>query len=164
MEDAPRCGEYREPTMDEEQRFREPTIVRESFELPKLGLLDPQSIVDVAKSETRISNAGKRGLENGNGNKGLGLEPETNSISKECMNRASVAFSKLDVLGTGLVPLESLNSVFTELGSDFSGDNMDAIRHELEIERDTALSFPEVIDIALYLLSNVEADYEYDNR
>ena len=161
VDGAPTCGEYREPTVEEEARFREPTIACEIFELPVLGLLDPQSIVDVAKSETRINNAGKRGLEMGHKGKNDSIAPETPTISKECMNRAAVVFAQLDE-GDGLVPLSALSPVFTELGSDFTDDNIDAIRQELEIELDTALSFPEAIDIALYLLCNVDQDYEYE--
>lgn len=157
VDGAPTCGEYREPTPEEETRFREPTIAREIFELPELGLLDPQSIVDVAKSETRINNAGRRGLEIGN----KGLSNHETTISKECMSRAAAAFARLDIENEGLLPLAALSPVFTELGSDFTDENIDAIREELEIEFDTALSFPEAIDIALYLLCNVEQNCEH---
>lgn len=157
MDDAPKCGEYREPTKEEELRFREPIIARETFSLPKLGLLDPQAVVDIAKSESRISNAGRRGLEVIS--KGTS-SPASSAISKECLNRAALIFGELSTEGNGLVPLGNLSPVFAELGSDFSKENIDAIKRELEIENETALSLPEVIDIANYLLSNVEPEYE----
>jgi hypothetical protein len=153
VSDAPRCGEYREPSKEEELRFRDPNIVRESFDLPKLGLLDAQSILDVAKSESRRVNAFKRGLESP-GKKGT--VDFTVMIPKENVNRAAVVFSVLDNMKNGLVPLNVLGPVFHELESGFSDDNMDAILIQLEIEFDTALSFPEVIDIATFLLSNPE--------
>ena len=152
VDDAPKCGEYREPTREEELRFQEPTIARETFNLPKLGLLDPQSIIDMAKSESRISNAGRRGLE----------APVATSISKERMCSAALVFGELSRADNGLVILSNLSPVFAELGSDFSQDNIDAIKRELEIDNDTGLSFPEVTDIALYLLSNAESVYEYE--
>jgi hypothetical protein len=158
VDGAPQCGEYREPTSEEELRFRDPIIARESFDLPPLGLSDPQLILDMAKAETRINNAGRRGLEVPKGRE----SPVSVPLSKECMNRAAVAFALLDVKGDGLVPLSLLKPFFEELGSDFTDDNIDAIRGELEIEADTALSFPEAIDIGTYLLTNAEMDYDYE--
>jgi hypothetical protein len=148
-----KCGKYREPTKEEELRFRDPNILRENFDLPKLGLLDAQSILDVAKSESRQLNAYKRGLESP-GKKGT--MKNTIMISKENINRAAIAFSLLDDMKNGLIPLNVLGPVFHELESGFSDDNMDAILNQLEIEFNTALSFPEVIDIATFLLSNPE--------
>mmetsp|Transcript_1633 Transcript_1633/g.1777 ORF Transcript_1633/g.1777 Transcript_1633/m.1777 type:complete len:240 (-) Transcript_1633:147-866(-) len=156
VDDAPRCGEYREPTKEEELRFRDPNILRENFDLPKLGLLDAQSILDVAKSESRQMNAYKRGLE---GLESPGREGTIKNIiiiSKENINRAAIAFSLLDDMKNGLIPLNVLGPVFHELESGFSDDNMDAILNQLEIEFNTVLSFPEVVDIATFLLSNPE--------
>lgn len=150
VDGAPSCGEYREPTRDEEIRFREPTIVRECFELPKLGLLDSQSILDIAKSESRIKNSKRRGLDivSASG------PDSAAAFSKESVGRAAAAFAALDTRGNGLLPLEMLRPVFREIGFLLSDDDLDAIRVELEIDIDTALSLPEVIDIAAYQLSN----------
>lgn len=152
---SPSCGEYREPTKEEEIRFREPSIARQCFELPQLGLLDSQSIMDIAKTETRIVNAARRGLDVA---PTAGAESLGAIISKECISRAAITFAALDINGGGLLPLSALKPVFHELGSDFSDSNIEAIRLELEIEMDTSLSFPETVDIATYLVSNTQQE------
>ena len=45
--DAPRCGEYRDPTIEEEIRFKESKAANQCFKLPMLELLDSQSIVNI---------------------------------------------------------------------------------------------------------------------
>lgn len=111
--------------------------------------------MDIAKSETRIANGVKRGLESP---PKRGLDENNVIISKEAMSRAAEAFAQLDESATGLVPLASLGPFFYELGTGFTEYNIEAIRDQLDIEVDTVLSYPEAIDIATYLLSNVEMD------
>lgn len=114
-------------------------------------MLDSQSILDIAKSESRITNAVRRGLDIV---PVTGSDSATASFSKESLCRAAVAFAAIDTSGKGLLPLQVLRPVFREIGFLFSDDDLDAIRVELEIDIDTALSLPEVIDIAAYQLSN----------
>ena len=113
-------------------------------------MLDSQSILDIAKSESRITNAVRRGLDIASASG----SDSTATFSKESVGRAAAAFAALDTRGNGLLPLGVLLPVFREIGFLFSDDDLDAIRVELEIDIDTALSLPEVIDIAAYQLSN----------
>lgn len=116
--------------------------------------------MDIAKTETRIVNAARRGLDIA---PAAGAGSLKDILSKECISRAAAAFAELDTSGGGLLPLSALKPVFHELGSDFSDGNIEAIRLELEIEMDTLLSLPETVDIATYLLSNTQQETDPDH-
>lgn len=123
VEDEPRCGEYREPKPDEllyeMANFRDPPISRETFPLPKIGLLDPQGTLDFAKTETRLMNATLKGLTHAPDADGLGYSQgpysatsgsNANSplrspvgagapaqVSRDTMTRAKTVFSALEL-------------------------------------------------------------------
>lgn len=128
------------------------TVIR-SFELPMLGLLDAQSIVDSARTESRILNGASKALEvthiHSESTSALPFTPSEGNLS-----RAAIAFSSLDSTEDGLLPLNALKPVFFELGSDFLPDDVEAIAKELELDMCTSLSFQEVTDMAAYLLTN----------
>lgn len=123
------------------------------FELPILGLLDAQSIVDTARTESSVLNGACKAIEVTHINN-ESTNPLPNTLLEGNISRAAVAFSALDSSEDGLLPLKALRPVFLALGSDFSTDDVEAIAVELELDVCTLLSFQEVTDIATYLLSN----------
>lgn len=148
--DAPRCGEYRDPTTDEEIKFKDQKVSIQRFQLPILGLLDSKDTTDDTKRKSRILNVAGKGLQVAR------IHSESTSsppmvLSKERISRAAIAFCALNSSEEGLIPLNALKPVFSELGSDLSEDDMEAIAMELDIDMGTLLSFTEVADIAAYL-------------
>lgn len=161
--DAPRCGEYRDPTTDEEIKFEEPKVSNRRFELPILGLLDTKYTTDDAKRESRILNVAGKGLQVAHiHSESISAPPMV--LSKERTRRAAIAFSALNSSEEGLIPLKALRPVFSELGSDLSEDDMEAIAMELEIDLGTLLSFTEVADIAAYLSTNSQNSLKKGSR
>lgn len=142
-EDQPRCGEYREPSSEEATRFCEPTVRKESFGLPELGLVDAREVVGIATATTRSENAARRGIANA-------------YISPEALLDAKRVFVQLDVHGSNLVPFYSIPPVLLALGvSSIAMLSFDDLQQELELERDQPLSYVECIDIGQLLLDNM---------
>jgi len=177
VEDEPRCGEYRDPTRDELQhemaKFREPPIPHESFPLPKIGLLDPQGTLDLAKTQTRLMNATLKGLsmtDDFRRSTGGGVDATgPRGVAPGALARAQAAFARLELDtrdgsseatmgGPPAVPFCHLGPVFDALlaGDQPDGaqqvrltdEDMEDIMAQLEIDADTPLSFPEVVEIA----------------
>ena len=98
------------------------TVIRR-FELPMLGLLDAQSIVDTARTESRVLNGASKALEVTHIHS-ESTSPLPNTLSEGNISRAAVAFSALDSSEDGLLPLKALRPVFLALGSDFSTDDV----------------------------------------
>ena len=51
-----------------------------------------------------------------------------------------------------VLPLSSLGMVFSDLGVELTAENLEDICDQFEIARSTELTFPEVVDIASFLL------------
>ena len=128
------------------------TVIR-SFELPMLGLLDAHSIVDTARTESRIINGAGKASEVTHINS-ESTSPLPFTLSGWNISRAAIAFSALDSSEDGLLPLNILKPVLWELGSDFLSDDVEAIAKELGLDMCSLLSFQEVTDMAAYLLTN----------
>jgi hypothetical protein len=148
VDDEPRCGVYRAPNREEESKFRDPSIVREHFNLPELGLKNAQSVVDMAKSETRLMNATLKGVAGE-----TALVPES-MPTEESMNRAKELFSSIcDHHGTAM--LMSMGPVFNELaGVQMVHADLIELSHQLEIGPETPLTFPDAVDIVAFVRSS----------
>jgi hypothetical protein len=149
MDDEPRCGVYRAPNREEEAKFREPSIIRESFSLPELGLKNAQSVVDTAKSETRVMNATLKGVASER------LVPAESSLPPEhSMQHAKEIFASI-CDHSGAAFLISLGPVLMELlGTELTRDDVVELAQQLEIGPDTPLTFPDVVDIATFIRGN----------
>lgn len=141
--DAPRCGEFRDPTPDEENRFGETAIRKGKFNLPNLGLADSRSVLDSATMETRIQRAVDAGMSRG-------------YIEKSAVDRAEPLFNKLSHPVSHTAPLCGLGHVFEALGVELSEETLDGIAEQFEINISTELSFPEVVDIVSFILGEDE--------
>ena len=140
-ENAPKCGEYREPTIEEMERFRTPNVRKQNYTLPGLELQNSRAVLDFSISEIRLDASERRGLAN-------------NNISKESLDRAKEAFLATDTEHSGLVSIYNLQDVFIELGLSLTDDDINTIINDLELDDDAKLSFPEMIDIVNFITAN----------
>jgi hypothetical protein len=144
-EDQPRCGEYREPSGEELSRFSEPTVRRQAFDLPEIRLEQPGEVLDMAITNVRMENSGRRGMVK------TGNQPVLSEDNLEELRRI---FGSLDLAREGIVLLSRLGPFFGALGfPDQMDDAMVGLFNQLEIELDQAFSFPEAIDIVNYMLN-----------
>ena len=140
-ENAPKCGEYREPTDDEMERFRTPNVRKQNYTLPGLELQNSRAVLDFSISEVRLDASERRGL-------------ATNNISKEALDNAKQVFLTSDTEHTGLVSIWQLHDVFMELGLSLTDDDIQTIISDLELDDDAKISFPETIDIVNFITAN----------
>mmetsp|Transcript_10640 Transcript_10640/g.10711 ORF Transcript_10640/g.10711 Transcript_10640/m.10711 type:complete len:350 (+) Transcript_10640:52-1101(+) len=145
LQDSPKCGEFREPTQDEESLFGEAKIRKAPFNLPDLTLERPQEVLDCAVSATRLDKAG-------------GEELERAQISSEVLENAEKVFMNYVDEGTKTVAFIDLAEVFEALGILLTPELANDIMEQLDIDEETMMSFPEVIDIASFILGGMEAE------
>ena len=145
-EDAPRCGEYREPTGDELNRFCEPSVRMQKFGLPEIGLEAAGEVLDIAITSVRMENSDRRGI-NTNGN-------NAPALSEENLDELRKIFASLDTGRAGFLELQQLGPFFGALGfPEEIDDAMSSLFAELDLTLDTQISFPEAIDIVQYMLN-----------
>lgn len=140
VNDQPRCGEYREPTTNEIHRFGEPSVRREQFSLPAIGLDQPRVVLDIATSEIRLERAMREGQ-------------FCSELTPEAVIEGARVFDNLDIHSAGVLTLWALAPVFECLGITLSSANLHDIAQQLELSTFATLSFPEVVDIARCLVN-----------
>jgi hypothetical protein len=139
-QDQPQCGEYRDPTEDEQLMFRDPSIWRTSYDLPVLGLEKPRAVLDQSVACTRSDRAVARGL-SGQGASAVAMD----SAAEQFFNIAK------ELGSDSLVPLRNLEGVLTTLGKDVQSSTLEGLASDLGLDLDQPLSFPEVIDLAGFI-------------
>jgi Ca2+-binding EF-hand superfamily protein len=97
-------------------------------------------VLDIAISETRQLKAVERGI-------------SSTALTPEVLVAAEEIFISLDAEHAGYVSIWALTSVFAVLGVHISDEDMDLLIQELELDGACALSFPEVIDVASFLIN-----------
>ena len=143
-EDQPRCGEYREPTHDEEARFCESGVRKQQFGLPELTLVDSQEVLGLATAAVRSENAERRGIASAY------MSPEALAEAKKVFAALASEASKD---GT-TIPFAQVLHVLYALGvSVFSAQNVEDLRNELELPLDQPLRYSECVDIGQLILS-----------
>lgn len=140
-EDQPRCGEYREPSAEEEERFCESGIRKQRFELPELTLVEPQELLGLATAAVRSENASRRGIASA-------------FLAPEALLEAKRVFVSLDREGSGYLAFDQISPVLFALGvSVLSSQGVEDLRLELELPVDQPLNFTECVDIGQLILS-----------
>lgn len=139
VDDQPKCGEYRAPKPSELSLFGKPHVRQGHFDLPEIGLENPRAVLDLAISEARM----ERSPLGGNGF----------TFSSETLQSAEKIFDSIDTTHVSLLPLRSLGEVFAELGLAVTPDDLAEIAAQLEIEQSSTFTFPEVVEIALFLIN-----------
>lgn len=144
VDDQPKCGEYREPNLDELTRFGSTRIRKEFYTFPPIGLADPKGVLDMEVTATRLEQSSKRGV-------------STGVFDADILAGAREAYDRIDINRVGFVPLQRSQEVFSMLGIDPTNFDLNIVFQELEIGAEAELSFPEIIDIAMYIYSNAGA-------
>ena len=140
-ENAPKCGEYREPTTEEMERFGTPNVRKQHYTLPGLELQNSRAVLDFSISQIRLEASERRGL-------------ASNNISNESLERAKEAFLAIDTENCGLISIYNLQGVFMELGLNLTDNDLSTVVSDLELDDDAKLSFPEMIDIVNFITAN----------
>ena len=144
-EDAPRCGEYREPTAEESTQFCTPSVRKQIFTVPEIELEQPGEVLDMAITNVRMENSDRRGIITKNSQV---------SLTEENLDQLRQIFTKLDQEHVGSVRVELLGPFFHAVGFPAELDEgMVALFNQLDLELDSEVSFPEAIDILQYLLN-----------
>ncbi len=141
IEDSPRCGEFRDPTDAEVASMGDSSVFKHPFALPALDLKDSRAVLDCTVAATRLESSIKEGVAN-------------SGIDSDKLIAAERAFAELDSSGLGAVEASYLGSVFSKLGVYITPDDLSYVMRQFQLEDVTDLSFPEVVEIASFLLEN----------
>jgi hypothetical protein len=153
VDDAPRCGAFRDATEEELHKFRSQASTvpaLESFQLPQLELSDARHVLTQAITETRRGRMAERHLVPSEDT--TLVQPVEENESKEVsIAKAEQLFCTLDVANEGVVRLCELLPVFALLGAQLSSSDLGSIASQLEITIETKLAFTEIVDISSFL-------------
>ena len=142
--DIPQCGEYREPTEEEDMMFNEPGVWKATYELPGLKLANSRNVLDNSIAKLRAERGVLRGLSN------VAIPPESIDTASELFS------SMLENAGNdpvnALIPLNSCAEIFKMLGVEMNEELLESMSYRLEISLDTPLSFPEIVDLSSFML------------
>ncbi len=141
VNDNPKCGEFRDPHPDELSLMGHSAVFQHKFDMPELALKGSRALLDTTIASTRLERSIRQGILN-------------SGIDREVIARAEQAFIDLDTSGSGSVEYRYLGSVFSILGIFLTPDDLAHVMSQFNMENITDLSFPEVIEIASFLLEN----------
>jgi Ca2+-binding EF-hand superfamily protein len=116
-------------------------VFKHPYELPEIKLANARTIIDVAVAEARIEGSIRRGIAN-------------SGIDDAVLERAEKLFYDLDKGNTGAVEPHLLEPVFRALGVYITADEILYVMANFDMEGMSDLSFPEVVEIASFLLEN----------
>lgn len=128
-------------------RFAQPLprgIYANDFTLPDVGLANPQQVLDVAITSTRMLSSNKV-LSRAN-------TPSRASFTREQIERAEQAFHKLAVADTGNISVHDLGEVLEAMGLVVNLDDLISVTEQLSSKSTFLLSLADVTEIAAYLL------------
>lgn len=140
VEDSPKCGEFRDPSPEEQKGFGKSAIRTSNFTLPELKLANIRNVLDTTVAKTRIDRAEFRGVSHGD------------EIKKEMLEQAERLFEKIDSSKCGEITFEDALQVLEVLNVEFSAGEQEDLMSQLEISSSTPISFPEIVDIAAFCL------------
>lgn len=151
-DDQPRCGEFRSPTPDEEQRFVRllpKGLNHNDFKLPGLTLADPNEVIDIAVSDVRMNSVHRNEVEEGT---------RQSYIRPYALEKAHKVFksvaSKVD---KQVISIYRLSEVLFELGLDLNASDVAEITSQLELKDTLDISFAEAVEIASYIHEQKQA-------
>lgn len=116
-------------------------VFKHPYDLPEIKLANSRTIVDVAVAEARIEGSIRRGIAN-------------SGIDASTLERAEKLFYDLDRENSGAVEPSLLEPVFRALGVYITVDEILYVMVNFDMDGMTDLSFPEVVEIASFLLEN----------
>jgi len=147
VDDQPTCGEYRDPSQEEETRFNEPSVWKTKFELPPLELQDPRAALDSAIAHTRSERSTNRGVSSVSMPMGsievsekIFFEINSSDVDREA---GVVSFGSIAPILETLIGTRLTEDELRELGEQFGTDFNFAQK----------ISFPEIVDLATFISS-----------
>lgn len=141
MDDCPRCGEFRDPTESELSSIGNPTVFKHPFGMPELCLQNSRAVLDCSVAATRLECSIKHGIAD-------------SGIDSAKLDTAERCFAELDSGHIGSVEARFLGSVFSALGVFITPDDLAVVMSQFSMDGVNDLSFPEVVEIASFLLKN----------
>lgn len=141
VEDSPTCGEFREPTEDEQKSFGKSKLRTSKFSLPECELENVRNVLDTTVATVRNERAYFRGVSG-------------EAFSSELLQKAEDLFENIDISSSGEIVFEQAVKVMEVLGLELSEEEQVDLMEQLEISESSFLSFPEIVDIAAFCLSN----------
>ena len=117
------------------------TVFKHPFELPEVTLKNSRAVIDCTVAATRLESSVKRGI-------------VESGIDEDKLTRAERCFDELDSEGRGAVEANYLGSVFSALGVYITPEDLDVVMSQFSMDGISDLSFPEVVEIASFLLQN----------
>lgn len=142
VEDSPKCGEFREPSLEEQKCFGKSTMRTSKFVLPECKLENIRSVLDTTVAATRNERAQFRGVAHGE------------ALDPALLQSAEALFENINIAHSGEIAFGDALQVLEVLGVEFSEEEQFDLMQQLEINESTLVSFPEVVDIAAFILSN----------
>lgn len=157
LQDSPKCGEFREPRREEEDLFGESSIRRAAFKMPELTLAYPQDVLSCAVADTRLDKTSAKELGRADISPDDIEEAEqlfmmyVNNISEQNIKNSTVE-SPVTADGPATLAFGHSVDVFDVLGVQLSPSLARDVMEQFEIQDETLLSFPEIADIASFIL------------
>mmetsp|Transcript_6242 Transcript_6242/g.10195 ORF Transcript_6242/g.10195 Transcript_6242/m.10195 type:complete len:342 (-) Transcript_6242:131-1156(-) len=142
VEDSPKCGEFREPSPEEQKCFGRSAMRTSKFTLPECKLENIRSVLDTSVAATRNERAQFRGMSHGE------------TFSSELLQQAETLFENINIANSGEIAFQDSLQVLEVLGVEFSEEEQAELMQQLEISGASMISFPEVVDIAAFILGN----------
>ncbi len=122
-------------------RIGHSSVFKHAFELPELSLQNSRAVVDCTTAATRLECSVMRGM-------------AASGIDNEKLAAAERVFAELDTGNVGSVESSYLGSVFSALGVFITPDDLAIVMSQFSMDEVSDLSFPEVVEIASFLLQN----------
>lgn len=132
-----------------------PGIYANDFTLPDLGLANPQQVLDVAITSTRMLSSNKV-LSRAN--------TPSRLFSREQIERAEQVFHRFSVADTGNINVHDLGKVLEDMGLVVSENDLFSVTEHLSSKSTFLLSLADVTEIAAYLQQlpeEMDIDGEY---
>jgi len=161
LQDSPKCGEFREP--EEEDLFGESNIRRAAFMMPEIALAHPQDVLSCAVADTRLDRRSAKDLGRADISADVVEAAEqifmwyVNNNAEPNDEEAETAVAATE--GPATVPFADLVEVFEALGVDLSPALALDVMEQFGIQEETSMSFPEIVDIASFILG-VDESYQ----
>lgn len=164
--DNPRCGELREPSSSELklQYIDLGYSVYPGFVAPELELLKPAEVIAFAVAEARCERSILETSSIDDRDDEAQFAPREfnpqHEFENEIMERAETMFFDLGGGDASTIPSLEILPVLYELNIDLTEEELENALNQLELSREGDLSFPEIIEIALFIRRSMRHESE----
>jgi hypothetical protein len=145
VDGQPKCGEFRDPIVNEENRFGKSNIRKEAFDLPPLQLKDYKDVLGNTIAEVRNDNMSRRGISDA-------------FFPANVIEEAGKVFHTLDKECNGSISIYAADKVFLVLGLDLSRDVLRDILRLVDYQDQPLVSLGDILDITSCILARDASD------